>query len=170
MSSAPTITVAGEEEPISIGFDAVAAYHGQAALAMLAITFQGLRATLPILSPDRPAQRTALSVISGHPGPGVRDAFEFVTRVVTRDAYVIDRSLPLARFNPTADISYSFMISLGDRKVRAALNPGVLPPQFFEFLAMKDKTADDLADFSRLRSAIAKHALAQDPASLFSLD
>ena len=100
----------------------------------------------------------------------MRDAFEFVTRVVTRNAYVIDRTLPLARLNPAADISYSFVISQGDSKVRAALNAGILPLQFFEFLAMKDKTADDLADFSRLRSAIAKHALAQDPASLFSLD
>jgi hypothetical protein len=81
------VRVMGEEEPIDIGFDSVVAYHGQAALAMLAITFQGLRATLPKLSPSRAPERSAITVVSGHPGPGVRDAFEFVTRAVTRKAY-----------------------------------------------------------------------------------
>ncbi len=169
MSLSPMVSVMGEEEPISISYDFLAAYHGQSALAMLAITFQVLRATLPILSPDRPAPREGLSVLSGHPGPGVRDAFEFVTRAVTRGAYLIDRSLPDARFNPAANISYSFVISLGGRQVRAALNSGVLPTRFFELLSAKDKTDEDLAEFSRLKRSIAKHVLDQDAASLFAI-
>jgi hypothetical protein len=67
------VRVMGEEEPIDISSDSVVAYHGQAALAMLAITFQGLRATLSKLSPSRAPERSAITVVSGHPGPGVRE-------------------------------------------------------------------------------------------------
>ena len=128
----PMISVVGGEEPITIGFDAPAAYHGQAALAMLAITFQGLRATLPILSPNAPAQRAAIFRSQRTSWPGVRDAFEFVTRAVTRNEYIVDRTLPEARLNPAADLSYSFVISLKGRSARAALQEGILPARFFE--------------------------------------
>jgi hypothetical protein len=66
------VRVMGEEEPI--GFDSVVAYHGQAALAMLAITFQGLRAPLSFLRagrfdraarPRRPKNRCAQSSANG---------------------------------------------------------------------------------------------------------
>jgi len=169
LPSNPTISVMAEEEPIVIGFDALAAYHGQAALAMLAITFQGLRATLPILSPREPAHRAAISVLSGHPGPGVRDAFEFVTRAVTRGAYIVDRTLSESRLNPEADLSYSFVILLDGRSARAALKAGILPARFFELIAIKDKTDSDRAEFSLLKRTIAVRALEEDPATLFTL-
>jgi hypothetical protein len=169
MSLSATIIVAGEEESITINYAAVAAYHGQSALAMLAITFQALRAMLPVLSPDRPAPRDALSIVSGHPGPGVRDTFEFVTRAVTRNAYVVDRSLPDARLNSSANVSYSFVVSLGERKVRAYLKDGILPQRFFELLSIAAKTNSEYAEFSRLKRAIAARILAKEPASLFVL-
>src|SRR4051812_8155600 len=100
-----------EEDPVEIGFETVAAYHGQAALAMLAVTFRALQSALERLSPGAPPKRSEITVVSGHPGPGVRDAFECVTRAVTRGVYPIDRSLPDARLEPTADISYSFRIT-----------------------------------------------------------
>ena len=137
-----TIHVMGEEEPIEIGFASVMAYHGQAALAMLAITFQGLRATLPRLSPVSVPQRSDITVVSGHPGPGVKDAFEFVTRAVTRNAYTVDRSLPEARLNPKADISYSFRVTLDHRTLSAALRPNVLPARFFRIELHWSRTFD----------------------------
>jgi hypothetical protein len=163
------IHVLAEEEPIAIGFDAVAAYHGQAALAMLAITFQGLRASLAALSPDIPPRRNDLIVVSGHPGPGVRDAFEFVTRAVTRNAYTIDRSLPEARLNPRADISYSFRISLGGETVQAALRHNILPQRFFDLVSKNEKTEVDLAEFSALKRQIAATVLVSAPESLFTI-
>ena len=77
LAAAPSLRVMGEEEAIEIGFPALAAFHGQSALAMLAITFQGLRGAFDILSPAVPPPRAEIAVVSGHPGPGVRDAFEF---------------------------------------------------------------------------------------------
>jgi hypothetical protein len=108
--------------------------------------------------------------VSGHPGPVVRDAFEFVTRAVTRKAYTVDRSLRDARLNPKADISYSFRITLNDQSVSAALRPGVLPARFFELNSIgPERNAAQESEFSALKRQIASEALKAQPESLFTL-
>lgn len=163
----PKLYVLGEEGPLPICFDAVQAYHGHGALAMLALTFQGLRGALARLAPEGdPVPREALAVVSGHPGPGVRDAFEFVTRAVTRGCYAVDLTLPEARYSKKADKSYSFHLSHGARKVQAVLRPGVLPPEFFDLLGAQDPEAQ--RRHAALRRLIAAKVVAQEPESLFS--
>lgn len=158
-----------EEAPVEIGFPMVAAYHGQSALAMAAIVFQAQRAAFAVLSPENTPARRDISIVSGHPGPGVRDAFEFVTRAVTRGAYSVDRALPEARFVPGHDISYSFRITLGERTAEMALLPGVLPQRFFELVFAKDRTTAQERELSALKRSIAEDVLAKDPGALFTI-
>lgn len=164
------LLVLSGDEPVTLTYEGAAAYHGHAALAMLALTYQGVRGALARLSPDGPAPRDRLSVVSGHPGPGVRDAIEFVTRATTRGAYQVDRSLPEARLNPYLDISYSFRITLGDRTVQAALRPGVLPDRFFELVGTPaDRhTAETRAEGAALRRSIAARVLQEEPEALYA--
>ncbi|MEN4922769.1 hypothetical protein ABE485_29135 [Achromobacter spanius] len=163
---ASLLTVMAEEGPQPICFDAVQAYHGHGALAMLALTFQGLRGALPRLEEQgAPVPRKELSVISGHPGPGVRDAFEFVTRAVTRGCYTVDLALPEARYSRGADKSYSFHLRRGGRSVQGVLRPGVLPPAFFDLLG--NPAPDAQRVHAELRRDIAARVLASDPESLF---
>jgi hypothetical protein len=128
-----------------------------------------LRATLARLSPSIPPRRAGISVVSGHPGPGVRDAFEFVTRAVTRNAYIVDRSLPDARLNPYVDFSYSFRITLDGKTVGAALRPNILPERFFQLNSIKERSVDEAGAFSALKRDIAMRVLAASPDSLFEL-
>jgi hypothetical protein len=170
-AASPTITVMGEEDPIEINFGAVAAYHGQGALAMLAITFRALELALKTLSPDRPAKRSDITILSGHPGPGVRDCFEFVTRAVTRGVYTVDRSLPKARLAPPpADLSYSFRVTIGGRAAEIAVLPGALPARFFALTFNPNRTAEEDAEARALRKAIAVDVLAASAEKLFELD
>ncbi|MDH7794587.1 MULTISPECIES: hypothetical protein [unclassified Beijerinckia] len=163
----PVITVQAEEEPIAIGFDMLAAYHGQAALAMLAVTFQAQAVALSILSPQAPARRSSISIVSGHPGPGVRDAFECVTRAVTRGVYVVDRALPHGRLVPGFDISYSFRITLDGKTIELALKPDALPPRFFELNFTPNRSEADNAELSLLKRTIAGDILSRAGQDLF---
>ncbi|WP_454647674.1 hypothetical protein [Bradyrhizobium liaoningense] len=163
------ITIMAEEEPVEIGFPMVAAYHGQSALAMAAIVFQAQRAAFAVLSPEKIPTRRDISIVSGHPGPGVRDAFEVITRAVTRGAYSVDRALPEARLVPGHDISYSFRITLGERTVEMALLPGVLPERFFELVFAKDRTTAQERELSALKRSIAEDVLAKEPGALFTM-
>lgn len=165
----PTLAMLGEEEPITIHFSALAAYHGQSALAMLAITFQGLRASLQRLSLGSLLSRPEVSVVSGHPGPGVRDAFEFVTRASTRGAYVVDRSLPRSRLNSKANLSYSFRVFARGRTVEAALREGILPQRFFDLFELVAADSSYAAELSALKRTIAADALGSNPEDLFDI-
>jgi hypothetical protein len=165
----PTITVMGEEDPIEITFETIAAYHGQGALAMLAISFRAIELALKALSPDQPAKRSDITVVSGHPGPGVRDSFEFVTRAVTRGVYTVDRSLPDARLMPTADLSYSFQVMLGGKTAEIAVRPNALPARFFALTFNPNRTPEEDAEARRLRKSIAVDVLAASHDQLFEL-
>ncbi|SPU54190.1 hypothetical protein [Bordetella trematum] len=161
------ITILAEQGPQRIGFDAVQAYHGHGALAMLALVFQGLRGALPLLQDgDTPIARAELRVTSGHPGPGVRDAFEFVTRAVTRGCYEIDLDLPQARYSPGADKSYSFILQRGPRSVCAVLRPEVLPADFFTL--MRDTSPQGQQVHAALRARIGQAALQASPQALYT--
>lgn len=164
----PTITIMAEEEPIEIGFPMVAAYHGQSALAMAAIVFQAQRLAFALLSPKAVPVRRDISIVSGHPGPGVRDAFEVITRAVTRGAYIVDRSLPDSRFVPGHDISYSFRMTLGERTAEMALRPDVLPARFFELVFTKDRSTAQEHELSALKRSVAQDVLAREPETLFT--
>lgn len=158
------VQVMGEECVLDIPFDAVAAYHGQGALAMLAVTYMGMYGALARVSGDLPG-RAELRVLSGHPGPGVRDAFEFIARVVTRGCYQVDTSLPWARYSLDGARSYSFVLSCRGQEVRAVLREGVLPPAFFELLASRQP--GDAESFRLLRRKLAHEILVQAPEKLF---
>lgn len=151
---------------IDIPFSAVEAYHGHTALTMLALTYQGLYGAMAKLgADDKPLSRSELSVLSGHPGPGVRDAFECVTRAVTRGCYVVDKSLPWARYNQGGTQSYSFILSSQGREVRAVLREGVLPQRFFELLVSREP--QELVEFQALRRVLARDVLAKMPGDLY---
>ena len=165
----PTIKIMAEEEPIDIGFPMIAAYHGQAALAMAAVTFQAMRAAFAALSPGKPPARRDIAIISGHPGPGVRDSFEAVTRALTRGAYTIDRSLPEARLVPGHDISYSFRITLGGRTAEIALRPDALPERFFTLNFTMQRSPEQEHELSQLKRSIAAQVLAASSDDLFTM-
>lgn len=166
---APTITVIGEDEPIEIGFEAVAAYHGQAALAMLAVTFRALDVALKMLSSEQSVRRNDISVVSGHPGPGVRDSFEFVTRAVTRGAYTVDRNRPKARLMPGIDISYSFDVTVRGKTAEIALLRDALPKRFFELTFNPSRSAADDVELRLLKKDIAARTLLASAETLFDL-
>lgn len=162
----PGLRIEAEDGPMEISFNVVQIYHGHGALAMLALIYQGLRGALPRLeSAGHPVQRNELSVVSGHPGPGVRDAFECVTRAVTRGCYVVDHTLPHARYAKTNDKSYSFLLRLGSRQVQAVLRDGVLPSRFFDLMGNQDMASQ--RQHAELRREIASRVLTQSPDELF---
>lgn len=153
-----------------IPYTGLRAFHMDGNWAMLAITFQGLKGALQHFSDKATINRHQLSVLSGHPGTGVRDAIEYVTRAVTRGVYLVDRSLPFARWNPNADFSYGFEVSDGVQTLRCVLREQVLPPEFFTFFGQKvsGQTSDEAQrQFDELKRALELKALGMTPEQLF---
>src|SRR5688500_3669933 len=103
-----SIKITDRGDLLEFGFVDLYRFHGPGSLAGAAVGFKALQAGLEALCPADPPARDEVSIVSGHPGPGVRDAFELVCRAVTRGAYVVDTTRPLARWNPYKELSFSF--------------------------------------------------------------
>jgi hypothetical protein len=156
-----------------IPYAGLRAFHSDGNLAMLAITFQSLRGALPQLAKRGPAQRHKLSVTTGHPGSGVRDAFEYVTRAVTRGVYTLDREMTIARLNPHADFAYAWVLHDGPNALLCQLREDILSPRFFELFGLKKSGAlseADVQEFERVKHHIETLALSLDPEDMFQYE
>jgi hypothetical protein len=161
------------QDLLEIGFNDIEKYHGQQAIMAVAVGFRVLQATFKELFDNEPAQREVISILSGHGGPGFRDAFEFVTRAVTRGTYRVDVEYPQAQYDPYRSQSYAFLISTTDGKsVEIALKNNFLPSRFYDFLTKgRDETLtdEDIVEFDKLKRELAERALAMSQEELLSI-
>lgn len=80
-------------EPLQFTFDDLRRYSGPRSVGGLAHVFKAIQRALPQLSPHEPPQRREIHVRTAHPGPGVRDGVEMVTRAVTEGRFHHDRTM-----------------------------------------------------------------------------
>lgn len=167
-----TIAIKDHQDIIEIGFDDVVKYHGYGSVTGAAVAFKALQAAFTEIFPDEPAPREKLSIVSGHPGPGVRDAVEMVTRAVTRGAYTVNTALPQARWNPYREISFSFVVTVADgRRAEVAFREGVLPARFFDLMeaVRLHDTGKEQQELDRLKRTLATRILVGPTAELVTV-
>ena len=158
-----------------LDYDGLLAYRGGGAVAGAAVGFRVMQAAAAFLrKPVRPLERQHLHVVSGHPGPGYRDAFEYVTRCVSRDRFVLDRDLPGGRYSPYHSYAFQFIISDSDagKQATVTVRDGFMPLRFFEVLRdLKNAgNAPALADeLEKLKRRIADKAIGLELDELFDV-
>lgn len=174
------IVIKDRQDIIEIGFEDIEKYHGQAFIALAAVTFKAMQAAFALLFPHEPPKREEISIVTGHPGQGVRDSFEVVTRAASRGAYTVDTTRTQARLNPGVEISYSFDIVADDgRRAEIVLREGILPDRFFELFKAVRRPAvtgseqlelDQFkAEFDLLKRSLAARILVRPASELFAI-
>ncbi|MED4603756.1 hypothetical protein P9314_24300 [Paenibacillus validus] len=147
-----------------VRFEDIRKYHGELALMAVAVGFRSQQAAFRVLYGDSAVERKAISVVSGHAGPGFRDAFEYVTRAVSRGAYQVDTDYPRGQYDPYRPQSYAFVIKgEGAGAVEVVLKEHFLPREFYDFLKKGREgttTEQDAEVFGRLKLELAERALA----------
>jgi formylmethanofuran dehydrogenase subunit E len=167
------IYIRDNKELLHIGFQDIKKYHGNLALMAVAVGFRSLQAGFQELFGSGAPDRKEISIVSGHGGPGFRDAFEFVTRAVTRGVYKVDVDYPAAQYDPHRPQSYAFVISTEDGKaVEVSLKDGFLPMEFYDYLKKgreKTMTEQDTEQFTKLKQELSERALLLSQDELLSV-
>src|SRR4051812_19676271 len=88
-----TIEVADRGRRISYAFEDLLKYHGRGSPGGVAHAFKVLQRAPPLLASDDLYERREVFVEAAFGGPGVRDAFEMVTRAVTDERFRRDPAL-----------------------------------------------------------------------------
>ncbi|GJL67153.1 MAG: hypothetical protein NPIRA05_21240 [Nitrospirales bacterium] len=108
------------------------AFHRGNAVWGASVGYRAMQAAGWALSQESIWDRKFLFVVSAHPGPGVRDAIEFVTRCVKRNRFqLLDPQQPVAC---NQRIQFRWWVTQHDRTVDVTLRKGFVPEQFFDLV------------------------------------
>jgi hypothetical protein len=145
-------------KPLTYSFDDIMRYHGFAAPGGVGQAFKVLERALPLLDGGALVERREVSVRTPFGGPGVRDAFEMVTRAITEDRFTVDREMA----NPRGGLATSFIFTLTYRgaSVTVALRDGFVAPEFAELGRKSDRTQSEQQRFNVLKQEMADKLLA----------
>jgi hypothetical protein len=110
-----------------------------------AVGYRAMQAAAEALSKDGLWSRDDLYVVGAHPGPGVRDAIDYVTGVVGRDRYQVVRE-PDCGMKCNSSMKFEWWVSDGRRTVFVKLREDFVPLAFYELsdrLGTKAETKED---------------------------
>jgi hypothetical protein len=164
----PTLVVRDQGQPISISFDDLLKFHGRSSIAGLAHAFKAMERGFPYLSPGGPPERYDLTVESGFPGGGARDAFEMVTRAVTGDRYQLTAE---ARPGVPEAPGGHFFFRLGYRGtvIELTLRDGLVPEEFLDFACKEGPTPAEADRAQQLKEEMAERLLSMPPEEVYDV-
>lgn len=154
-----TLVVLDQGESISITFDDLLKYHGRSSIAGVAHAFKAMERAFPLLSPAGPPDRADITVESGFPGGGARDAFEMVTRAVTDDRYRLAPEAAGAGAPEAPGGHFYFRLGYRGAAVDLVLRAGLVPAEFLEVACRDDPTPAQAAQARQLKEEMAERLM-----------
>lgn len=127
-----TLRIADQGEEQRIAYRDALGFHKGEAYWGCAVAFRALQRAGELLSNGGLWDRESLYVRSGHPGPGVRDTIEYVTRTISNHRFTL--SEPGSEPRCTSDLKYEWEVNDDRHRVRVHLRDGFVPDEFFELL------------------------------------
>jgi hypothetical protein len=146
--------------PLSCSFEDILKYHGFGSPGGVAHAFKVMERAWPGLSPSgAPPERREITVATAFGGPGARDAFEFVTRAVTGERYVVDAALARPERGRTLE-RFVFRLGYRERTVTLLLRDGYVADEFIELARRDDRSVDDETRLAALKQEMADRVMA----------
>jgi hypothetical protein len=155
----PAIVVLERGRPLSCSFEEILKYHGFGSPGGVAHAFKVMERAWPDLSPGgAPPERREIAVATAFGGPGARDAFEFVTRAVTDERYVVDAALARPERGRTLE-RFVFRLAYRERTVMLLLRDGYVTDEFIELARTADRSPEEETRLDGLKQEMADRVM-----------
>ncbi len=164
-----TIEVQERGRTIAYSFDDMLKYHGPGSPGGVAVAFKALQRALALLSPEDPAPRREIAVRTSFGGPGARDGFEAVLRVVTGDRWTVDASLARPELGRERE-RFVFVLSYEDRSVTLVVRDGIIDPEFIDLVRTENRTDEQKERLEVLKAELAERTMATAAADAYDID
>jgi hypothetical protein len=162
------ITIADEGKILQLNYSGLLEYHGGSAVFGATVGFRALQVAGQELSSSEIWDRKNITVQSEHPGPGVRDAIEFVTRCVTRGGFQAS-----TRTECNSGMKFVWTVTVEKQSVTVRLRDGFLPQRFFELLNLINNDSENPAyrnEFDALKLQLSQSLWNQPLNELFEIN
>ena len=162
--------VADNGRPIAFTFTDIMRYHGFGFPGGVAHAFKVMQRAFPLLDAAAAPERADLSMETPFPGPGARDAFEMVTRMVTGGRYRVDPALADEELRRRLKGPYLFSFRYRDKAVDLMLRPGFVVDEFIALGAKPTRTPEEEARLDVLKTEMAERLLARPAAEVYDAE
>jgi hypothetical protein len=153
--STETLTILENGKPIHFTFTDLMKYHGFGYPGGVAHAFKVMQRAFPLLDDGKPPERHELHLVGQHGGPGVRDAFEMVTRMATTGRYIvntpeIDTGQPLYW-----EAFFRFSWRYRESRITLAIRSGHVREEFIRLARKPERTAAEEDRLTFLKAEMA---------------
>ena len=158
------ISIIDNDKVISISFNEVLKYHTGDAWFGLSIAFRALElAASAFKKANLIWNRDQLTIVSAHPGPGVKDAIECITHCISNQKFSL--TAECADTNScNSNMQFAWWVSNDTHTAFISLRHNFIPELFnklLDRLGTINEQGDDQLDFSRLKQDLANKILQQ---------
>lgn len=148
-----TIRIKDRGEVLELDYDGAVCQHPGSLWWGTAVGFRAMQVAAQALSQDDLWDREKLYIVSGHPGPGVKDTIDYVTDAASRHRYnvVVAEGCGM---QCNSKMKYEWWVSDGERTANINLRPDFVPREFYELTdrlevneTVKEITKEDIKAF-----------------------
>jgi hypothetical protein len=148
-----TIRIKDRGEVLELDYDGAVCQHPGSLWWGTAVGFRAMQVAAQALSQDDLWDREKLYIVSGHPGPGVKDTIDYVTGAASRDRYnvVVAEGCGM---QCNSKMKYEWWVSDGERTANINLRPDFVPREFYDLTdrletneTIKEITKEDIKAF-----------------------
>jgi hypothetical protein len=148
-----TIRIKDQGEVLELDYDGAVCQHPGSLWWGTAVGFRAMQVAAQALSQDDLWDREKLYIVSGHPGPGVKDTIDYVTGAASRDRYnvVVAEGCGM---QCNSKMKYEWWVSDGEKTANINLRPDFVPREFYELTdrlevneTVKEITKEDIKAF-----------------------
>ena len=161
-----TLEVIERGRTLSFSFEDVLKYHGPGSPGGAAIAWKALERALPLLDPDGPCERRAITIATPFKGPGARDAFEMVTRAVSDDRYLIYPALERPDLGRARE-RFVFRLTYGGTETMLVLRDGYVTDEFIDLARTDDRSPDQERHLDRMKLDLAERVMGASASDVF---
>lgn len=162
-----TITYLENGEAFTVSFAELLKYHGTGFPGGVAHGLKVMQRAFPLLDEGRPVERREVRIDTAFPGPGGRDAIEFVTRALTEGRYHVDRALGGEGIEESPKGKYYFRFTYRGTVVEVTIRPGHVRPDFIALARKEGCTAAEEVELAALKREMGDRLVPLAPETVY---
>ncbi len=167
------ISIADNGELVSINCSDALTYHTGNAWFGVAIAFRALEvAANAFKNANQTWDRNQLTIVSAHPGPGVKDTIEYITHCISNQRFQLTEECKSSNAC-NSNMRFAWWISNDTHTAFINLRHNFIPTLFNELLdrlGTIDEKNSDQQDFKKLKQDLANNILQQPLPENFRCD
>ena len=154
-----TIKIADHGEIQLLSYAGLLDYHKGDSIWGLSVAFRALQLAASLFSRESLWDRKDLFIVSSHPGPGVRDAIEYVTHCISHNRFRLAEEI-MHEEKCTSTMKFEWKINYDIHSHVITLCDDFVPNEFYELLDRlntEQERSEDKKYFDEFKTSLVKN-------------